>query len=120
MTEVKAAAERKELPEANYGQPAALAALRPRLYKAIRATILGLEGQSARRRLFERWLGALFQEGPQKLSFPEELAEAQQAAFQAALDRAVNRGRRLVLLGPGRRRLGAGFAKGGGPGGPGG
>jgi len=96
MTEVKAVAETTEWHEANRGRPAALAALRPRLYKAIRATILGLEAQSARRSLFERWLGALFQEGPQKLSFPEELAEAQQAAFQAGLDRAVNRGRRLA------------------------
>jgi len=75
---------------------AAPEALRPRMYKAVRATILGQEGASPRRETLARWLRDLFQEGPQKLTFPEELAEAQQAAFQAGLERAVNRGRSLA------------------------
>lgn len=76
--------------------PVPLEDLRHRLYKAIRATILGLETPSARRGLLDRWLNSLLKEGPQEITFPEELAEAQQAAFQAGLGRAVNRCRRLA------------------------
>jgi len=65
--------------------------LRPRLYKAIRATMMAEESPAARRDLLGRWLTTLFQEDSRKVTFPEELAEAQQAFFQASLEQAVNR-----------------------------
>jgi hypothetical protein len=41
--------------------------------------------------LLEHWLSPLFQEDTRELSFPEELAQDQQALFQGGLQRAVNR-----------------------------
>jgi hypothetical protein len=70
--------------------------LRPRLYKAIRATMMAEESGAARRDLLGRWLTTLFQEDSRKVTFPEELAEAQQAFFQVSLEQAVNRCRRYA------------------------
>jgi hypothetical protein len=77
-------------------KPVAWEGLRPRLYKAIRATVMARETADARRNLLERWLSTLFQEDSRKVTFPEELAEAQQAFFQASLEQAVNRCRRYA------------------------
>jgi len=70
--------------------------LRPRLYKAIRASMMAEESAAARRELLGRRLTALFQEDFRKVTFPEELAEAQQAFLQASLEQAVNRCRRCA------------------------
>jgi hypothetical protein len=70
--------------------------LRPRVYKAVGAAVLGPETPEARRELLERWLSTLFQQETQEVTFPEELAEAQQAFFQAGLKRAVNRCRQYA------------------------
>ncbi|HZE21188.1 MAG TPA: hypothetical protein VE082_03960, partial [Desulfobaccales bacterium] len=72
-------------------RPVAWEALRPRLYKAVRATVMAGETPAARRNLLERWLTTLFREDTRQVTFPEELAEAQQAFFQTSLERAVNR-----------------------------
>jgi hypothetical protein len=70
--------------------------LRPRVYKAVRAAAMGLETSQARRELLERWLSTLFQQDAREITFPEELAEAQQTFFQAGLKRAVNRCRQYA------------------------
>jgi hypothetical protein len=72
-------------------KPVAWEGLRPRLYKAVRATVMARETTDGRRNLLERWLSTLFKEDSRKVTFPEELAEAQQAFFQASLDQAVDR-----------------------------
>lgn len=71
--------------------PEALEALRPRLYQAVKATLLAAKDPQDRRDLLDRWLFNLYQEGPREVSFPEELAEAREAAFQAGLARAMTR-----------------------------
>jgi hypothetical protein len=54
------------------------------------------EGGAARRDRLGGWLTTLFQEDSRKVTFPEELAEAQQAFLQASLEQAVNRCRRYA------------------------
>jgi hypothetical protein len=72
-------------------RPAAWENLRSRLYKAVRATVMAGETADDRRNLLEGWLSTLFREDTRKVTFPEELAEAQQAFFQASLKQAVDR-----------------------------
>jgi hypothetical protein len=76
---------------AGIAKPVPWEGLRPRLYKAVRATLMAEETASARRNLLERWLTTLFREDSRQVTFPEELAEAQQAFFQASLEQAVHR-----------------------------
>lgn len=71
--------------------------LRPRLYKAVRATLLASQEAETRSAQLSQWLKDLIAEGPREATFPEELAEAQKKALQAAWHRALNRG--LVLAG---------------------
>jgi hypothetical protein len=75
---------------------ASLEALRPRLYKAIRAALLETEDPEARSATVARRLAAILAEGPRERTYPEELAEARQSALNAGWQRALNRGRRLA------------------------
>ncbi len=80
----------------SYGLPAPLARLRPRVFKAVRATMLAGENQEERQALLDQWLDQIWREGAREPTFPEELAEAQQRALQEGWRRAVNRCRRLA------------------------
>ena len=71
-------------------------ALRPRLYKAIRAALLETEDPEAREAAVTCRLAAILAEGPRERTYPEELAEARQSALNAGWQRARNRGRRLA------------------------
>ena len=73
-----------------------LESLRPRLYKAVRATLLAQLDPEARSAQLSLWLKDLLAEGVKEATFPEELAEAQEKALQAGWERAVNRCRRLA------------------------
>ncbi len=70
--------------------------LRPRLYKAVQAAMQGLESSETRRNLIDHWVGTLFLPVVQEITFPEELAEAQQTLFQDGLNRAINRCRQYA------------------------
>jgi hypothetical protein len=62
----------------------------------VQAAAMGPETSRSRRELLESWLSTLFQQDAQEFTFPKELAEAQQAFFQASLKRAVNRCRQYA------------------------
>ncbi|MBW1992499.1 MAG: hypothetical protein JRI59_10400, partial [Deltaproteobacteria bacterium] len=76
--------------------PLTLENLRPRLYKAVRATLLAHRDPEARAAHLSQWLTALAAEGPREVTFPEALAESQRQALQEGWRRALNRCRILA------------------------
>jgi hypothetical protein len=70
--------------------------VRPRLYKAVRATLLASRDPEERSTQLTRWFKDVMAEGLREATFPEELAEAQKKALQAGWQRALIRARRLA------------------------